>query len=120
MIKLIFCFVLFSLVSRPGRAVGLKEDEPDSEVIVAVKTLKKGSSSEAKAEFHQEACLMNFLSHPNIVKLLAVSSMEEPYCMIFEFMSKGDLSEYLRSSEPLMEYLTVTPDYNNNKSEQFN
>ena len=70
---------------------------------MAVKTLKKGSSSEAKKEFDQEACLMNFLNDPNIVRLLAVSSEEEPYCMIFEFMCNGDLSEYLRNSQPLKE-----------------
>ena len=46
---------------------------------------------------------MNFLNDPNIVRLLAVSSEEEPYCMIFEFMCNGDLSEYLRNSQPLKE-----------------
>ena len=73
------------------------------EVIVAVKTLKKGSSPEVKHDFDQEACLMNYLFHPNIVRMLAVSAIEEPYCMIFEFMSNGDLSEYLRNSQPLKE-----------------
>ncbi|CAB4006603.1 high affinity nerve growth factor receptor-like isoform X1 [Paramuricea clavata] len=62
-----------------GRAVGLNEGEVDSDVIVAVKTLKKGSSPEAKSDFDQEACLMNYLCHSNIVRLLAVSAMEEPY-----------------------------------------
>lgn len=94
--------VSFLLVSK-GRAIGLNEQEPEGEVIVAVKTLKKGSSPEAKSDFDQEACLMNYLCHPNVVRLLAVSSIEEPYCMIFEFMSNGDLSEYLRKSEPLIE-----------------
>lgn len=46
---------------------------------------------------------MNYLRHPNIVRLLAVSAEEEPYCMIFEFMTNGDLSEYLRKSQPLNE-----------------
>ena len=79
--------------------MGLNDGEPDAEVIVAVKTLKKGSLPEAKRDFDQEACLMNYLRHPNIVQLLAVSATEEPYCMIFEFMSNGDLSEYLRKSQ---------------------
>lgn len=73
------------------------------EVIVAVKTLKKGFSEETKRDFDQEACLMNYLHHPNIVRLLAVSAIEQPYCMIFEFMRYGDLSEYLRKSKPLKE-----------------
>ena len=70
---------------------------------MAVKTLKKGSTPEIKHDFDQEACLMNYLFHPNIVRLLAVSATEEPYCMIFEFMSNGDLSEYLRKCQPLEE-----------------
>ena len=56
-----------------------------------------------KKDFDQEACLMNYLNHPNIIRLLAVSSLEEPYCMIFEFMSNGDLSAFLRKSQPLNE-----------------
>lgn len=43
---------------------------------------------------------MSILSHPNIVKLLAVSTEEEPYGMVFEFMSQGDLNQYLRSALP--------------------
>ncbi|XP_028405096.1 insulin-like growth factor 1 receptor [Dendronephthya gigantea] len=100
-----------------GRAIGLNDDNPDAEVIVAVKTLKKGSSHEAKQEFDEEACRMNFLFHPNIVRLLAVSAMEEPYCMIFEFMSNGDLSEYLRKSQPL-EDDTEPDDENKNRLSQ--
>ena len=93
----------------------MDENRPESETIVAVKTLKKGSSLEAKHEFDQEALLMNYLYHPNIVRLLAVSAMEEPYCMIFEFMSKGDLSEYLRKSEFLVENETMPSDDNKSK-----
>ena len=94
----------------------MNEKEPESETIVAVKTLKKGSSSEAKLEFDQEALLMNYLYHPNIVRLLAVSVMEEPYCMIFEFMSNGDLSEYLRKSELWVDNQTIPSDDNKRKS----
>ena len=43
---------------------------------------------------------MSILSHPNIVQLLAVSTEEEPYGMVFEFMSKGDLNQFLRNALP--------------------
>lgn len=109
--------VALIFVSWTGRAVGLNENDPEAEVIVAVKTLKTGSANEVKAEFEQEACLMNFLSHPNIVKLLAVSSIEEPYCMVFEFLSKGDLSEYLRKSELLTEDTIKTSENDESKSQ---
>ena len=63
---------------------------------VAVKCLKEGSSEVAKASFNQEVALMSVLQHDNILRLLAVSTEEEPYCMIFEFMENGDLNEFLR------------------------
>ncbi|EDO45490.1 predicted protein, partial [Nematostella vectensis] len=70
------------------------------ELIVAVKTLKQGCSNEMKTSFLQEVTLMAVLHHPNIVELLAVSTEEEPYGMIFEFMSQGDLNQYMRKRGP--------------------
>jgi len=63
---------------------------------VAVKCLKEESSEVAKGSFNQEVALMSVLQHNNILRLLAVSTEEEPYCMIFEFMEQGDLNEFLR------------------------
>lgn len=65
-----------------------------------MKALKDDPSKEQKEEFFREVTLMSILSHPNIVKLLAVSTEEEPYGMLFEFMSNGDLNQYLRSALP--------------------
>ena len=68
--------------------------------MVAVKALKDDSSKEQKDEFFREVTLMSILTHPNIVQLLAVSTEEEPYGMVFEFMSGGDLNQYLRNALP--------------------
>ena len=70
------------------------------EIQVAVKALKEEPSKELKDEFYQEVALMSILNHPNIIRLLAVCTEEEPYGMIFEFMSNGDLNQYLRSAKP--------------------
>ena len=70
------------------------------EIQVAVKALKEEPSKELKDEFYQEVTLMSILNHPNIIRLLAVCTEEEPYGMIFEFMSNGDLNQYLRSAKP--------------------
>ena len=67
---------------------------------VAVKALKDEPSKEQKDEFFREVTLMSILTHPNIVQLLAVSTEEEPYGMLFEFMSGGDLNQYLRNALP--------------------
>ena len=79
------------------------EGKADVELMVAVKTLKEGSSTETKEVFFQEVALMSVLHHENIVELLAVSTDEEPYGMIFEFMDLGDLNQYLRKAGPFFE-----------------
>ena len=86
-----------------GRAYGLIDGKEDAELMVAVKTLKEGSSSETKEDFFKEVALMSLLHHENIVELLAVSTEEEPYGMIFEFMELGDLNQYLRRAGPFFE-----------------
>ena len=42
---------------------------------------------------------MSRLSHPNIVRLLAVVTTSEPFAIITEYMDKGDLSVYLQEFE---------------------
>lgn len=95
--------IFVTLVFTVGRAYGLLPGKEDVELLVAVKTLKEGSSSEAKEDFFKEVALMSLLQHENIVELLAVSTEEEPYGMIFEFMELGDLNQYLRKAGPFFE-----------------
>ena len=63
--------------------------------MVAVKTIKEGSSTETKEDFFKEVALMSLLRHENIVELLAVSTEEEPYGILFKFMELGDLNQFL-------------------------
>lgn len=67
---------------------------------VAVKMLKDEATADLQSDFEREACLMSEFDHPNIVKLLAVCAIGKPMCLLFEFMGKGDLNEYLRSCSP--------------------
>lgn len=75
----------------------LDDIEGETSPIVAVKTLREGSSQEAIKEFCQEVNIMSTFSHPNVVKLIGVSLAGEPYCMIFEFVEFGDLASFLRN-----------------------
>ena len=68
--------------------------------IVAVKTLKEGASDSSRRDFERECKLLSEFQNDNIVRLLAVCMAAEPQCMIFEFMSQGDLNEFLRSRSP--------------------
>lgn len=83
-----------------GRAHTLIKGKDDAGVRVAVKTLAKESSTETKENFIEKLALMSLLHHENILELLAVSTVEEPYGMIFEYMELGDLAQFLRRAGP--------------------
>lgn len=70
--------------------------------LVAVKMLKEDASDDLQADFEREASLMAEFDHPNIVKFLGVCAIGKPMCLLFEFMSKGDLNDYLRMCSPEM------------------
>ena len=62
---------------------------------VAVKTLKPQEIVSAD-DFLQAGYLLTKLHHPNLVRLLALCSREEPVLIITEFMKHNSLLEYLR------------------------
>lgn len=64
--------------------------------LVAVKMLKDDASEDMQDDFEKEACLLAEFDHPNIVKLLGVCAIGRPMCLLFEYMGKGDLNEFLR------------------------
>lgn len=64
--------------------------------LVAVKMLKDDASEDMQSDFEKEACLLAEFDHPNIVKLLGVCAIRQPMCLLFEYMGKGDLNEFLR------------------------
>lgn len=65
--------------------------------MVAVKMLKDEADDDLQRDFEREASLMAEFDHPNIVKLLAVCAIGRPMCLLFEYMGRGDLNEFLRS-----------------------
>ncbi|KAL8598635.1 hypothetical protein ACOMHN_013518 [Nucella lapillus] len=68
--------------------------------LIAVKMLKEDASEDLQQDFEREASLMADFDHPNIVRLLGVCAVGKPMCLLFEFMSKGDLNEFLRLCSP--------------------
>lgn len=67
---------------------------------VAVKSLKENASAKTQADFQREIELISELKHPNIICLLGVVLKQEPVCMLFEYMSEGDLHEFLIANSP--------------------
>lgn len=72
----------------------------DEFTLVAVKMLKDEASQDMQSDFEREACLLAEFDHPNIVKLLGVCAIGRPMCLLFEFMARGDLNEFLRTCSP--------------------
>lgn len=67
---------------------------------VAVKALKENASAKTQADFRREIDLISELTHENIVCIVGVALREEPLCMLFEFMARGDLHEFLMGRAP--------------------
>ncbi|XP_053689299.1 tyrosine-protein kinase Abl isoform X3 [Sabethes cyaneus] len=63
---------------------------------VAVKTLKEDTM--ALKDFLEEAAIMKEMKHPNLVQLIGVCTREPPFYIITEFMSHGNLLDFLRST----------------------
>ncbi|XP_054742256.1 tyrosine-protein kinase transmembrane receptor Ror [Anastrepha obliqua] len=69
-------------------------------IFVAVKALKENASLKTQQDFRREIELISDLKHDNIVCILGVVLNKEPYCMLFEYMSNGDLHEFLIANSP--------------------
>uniref|UniRef100_UPI00358F9335 discoidin domain-containing receptor 2-like n=1 Tax=Myxine glutinosa TaxID=7769 RepID=UPI00358F9335 len=86
------------------------EVSDSSPLIVAVKTLRADACKGDKKDFLQEVKILSCLHHPNIVCLLGVSLRDDPMCMVTEYMSNGDLHQFLQlhtiSKEPTCNKLT--------------
>ena len=74
----------------------LNNKEVGGPMKVAVKTLKEESSKEAVEAFVREAKLLNGFNHPHIVTFHGVCMEDLPFYMVFEFMDRGDLCDFLR------------------------
>lgn len=81
-------------------AVATSTDGSVSKSFVAVKALKENASAKTQADFRREIELISDLRHDNIVCILGVVLKEEPLCMLFEYMTHGDLHEFLIGHSP--------------------
>ena len=50
------------------------------------------------SDFLEEAAIMKEMKHPNLVQLLGVCTREPPFYIVTEFMSRGNLLDYLRNA----------------------
>ena len=74
-------------------------------MLVAVKTMKQGSSRETAEDFRKQMEIAMDFDHPNVVRLLGICTRDEPLYLITEAMKQGDLKDYIRKA-----YANETPD----------
>lgn len=67
---------------------------------VAVKVLKTTADKVVTEYFNREAQMVARFSHDNIIKLLGVCFVGKPLCLLLEYMSEGDLEDFLHSRSP--------------------
>ena len=66
---------------------------------VAVKTLYEQSNEKDKLRFLREAAIMCQFDHQNVIKLHGVVT-EAPIMIVLEYMSHGDLRDFLIGLQP--------------------
>ena len=70
------------------------DDSKTNQTLVAVKVLK-GDDNDIKKEFEDEIKFMARLNHENVVKVLGICSIGDPFIMM-EYMENGDLNSFLK------------------------
>jgi ephrin-B len=68
-------------------------------MLVAIKTLKPGSSDKARSDFLTEASIMGQFEHPNVIFLQGVVTKATPVMIITEYMENGSLDTFLRAND---------------------
>ncbi|XP_038055246.1 fibroblast growth factor receptor 2-like [Patiria miniata] len=64
---------------------------------VAVKILKKSADANVVVDFEKEIAVQkDLIKHPNIVSMLGFCTETQPFYLILEYLSRGNLQKYLR------------------------
>ena len=53
-----------------------------------------------RRDFQKEVHIMSQLKDANIVRVLGVSTVDSPWCVIVEYMKFGDLNQFLQTHVP--------------------
>ena len=74
----------------------LRLEDDASYTLVAVKKLKENASDRNRQLFEKEVKFMSRLDHPNVIRLLGVCMDEVAPFIMMEYMTNGDLNQYLK------------------------
>ncbi|XP_003388087.1 PREDICTED: muscle, skeletal receptor tyrosine protein kinase-like [Amphimedon queenslandica] len=79
---------------------------------VLIKTLREGAEAYLCESFEKEMKLTSGWNHPNILTLLAVSTIEFPRYMIYEWLEFGNLKDFLLSTASVWLSMDIESVYN--------
>ena len=79
---------------------------------VLIKTLREGAEAYLCESFEKEMELTSGWNHPNILTLLAVSTIEFPRYMIYEWLEFGNLKDFLLSTASVWLSMDIDSIYN--------
>jgi len=78
---------------------GIWKQSSIKDVEIAIKTLNTNSTAKDRLRFLQEAVIMCQFNHENVIKLYGVVT-DEPFMIVLEYMSCGDLRNVLLEFPP--------------------
>jgi len=81
----------------------------NTEMTVAIKTLKAGASDKSGVDFLTEASIMGQFDDPNVIYMQGVVTRTTPIMIITEFMPNGSLDQFLRVCFALQPSLVIPP-----------
>merc|ERR1712223_770636 len=89
----------FGDVCRGRLSLPDRSSSSSADLLVAIKTLKPGSSDKARMDFLTEASIMGQFEHPNVIFLQGVVTKAQPTMIITEYMENGSLDTFLRAND---------------------
>ena len=104
---------MYSILQKLGSGefgtvhLGLWSNGSTDPVQVAVKTLNLQCSESDRVKFLREAAIMGQFVHNNVEQLHGVVTEEENMMIVLEYMSKGDLQEFLINLKDTYVVITI-------------
>ncbi|XP_057663991.1 discoidin domain-containing receptor 2-like [Diorhabda carinulata] len=74
--------------------------------LVAIKFLKETAGDKERQDFFRDVRILAALEDQNIARVLGICSLDDPLCVVMEYLDQGDLCQFLRTNHPTYNTLT--------------
>lgn len=83
-----------------AQADGIPEYNSDLSLgtrLVAIKFLGENSSDKERGDFYRDVRILSALEDQNIARVLGICSVDDPLCVVMEYLDHGDLCQFLKT-----------------------